>query len=109
MYPSSAPRSQFKLQRLVTREGVAHAASLRDIRYHALPNTSWIVIHAPAAFALARLPQSPIQADPVFCEPEIHELNRSGAGTNESPANPLAVRAPHLRPASRMEVPCHGD
>jgi hypothetical protein len=109
VYPSSVPGSQFKLQRLVTREGVAHAASLRDIRYHALPNTSRIVTHAPAAFALARPPQSPIQSDPVFCEPEIHELSRSGAGTNDSPTNPLAAQAPHLGAASQMEVHSHGD
>ncbi len=107
MYPSSVPRSQFKLQRLVTREGAAHAASLRDIRYHALPNNSRIVTYAPAAFA--HLPLSPIQQDPVFQKPEIHELNRSGAGTNHTPANPLAVQTPQLRQASRMEVSCHGD
>jgi hypothetical protein len=109
VYPSNVPSSQFKLQRLVTREGVVNAASLRDIRYHALPNTSRIVTHAPAAFALARLPQSPIQSDPAFCEPEIHELNRSGVRTNDSPTNPLAVQAPHLRAASQMEVHSHGD
>jgi hypothetical protein len=107
VYPSSTPRSQFKLQRLVTREGVAHAASLRDIRYHALPNTSRIVTHAPAAFAFARLPQLPMQEHPVFCEPEI-ELNRSGVGTN-GPTNPLAAQAPPLRSASQMEVHSHGD
>ena len=105
MYPSSAPRSQFKLQRLVSRKGVAPAVFPRELRYHALPNTFRIVTHAPAAFAVARLPQSPVRADH---KPEILELGSPGTGTNERPAHPQLLAA-HLWPAPRMEVPCYGD